>query len=307
MKTQKPLNGICPVCNNIFEHKKRGGSRKTYCSSECCRKDWIKNNPEKRKETLRKSACKPENIKRHKEYNRGYRFRKNYGLTENDVELQLHRQNYTCYGCLKKLSIGEARVDHCHNSGKFRGILCDSCNWALGFVRDSKATLRRLMTYLDYDKNKLSLYLMGALKNELRIPEIGNSLRAEGYFVMDEWITPGEHADENWQRYEKIRGRNYKEALRGIAATNIFLFDKTHIDMSDVGVLVLPCGKSAFLELGYAKGSGKKTFILLDGHEPPRYDIMPNFVDKVCFDIEELKEELKKIKINVTQQNILKE
>ena len=121
---------------------------------------------------------------------------------------------------------------------------------------------------------------------------------------MDEWITPGEHADENWQRYEKIRGRNYKEALKGIAATNIFLFDRSYIDISDVGVLVLPCGKSAFLELGYAKGCGKKTFILLDGHEPPRYDIMPNFVDKVCFDIEELKQELKKIKINFTIKNI---
>jgi len=300
MKTQKTLKDICPVCNNIFEHAKRSGKRKVYCSSECCRKDWVKNNPEKRKEIVRKSYYKPENRKKKLEWNRGYRFQKNYGLTENDVELQLHRQNYTCYGCLKKIDITEARVDHCHVSGKFRGILCDSCNWLLGNGRDNKATLRRLMAYLDYDKNKLSIYLMGALKNELRIPEIGNSLRSEGYFVMDEWITPGEHADENWQRYEKIRGRNYKEALKGIAATNIFLFDRSYIDISDVGVLVLPCGKSAFLELGYAKGRGKKTFILLDGQEPSRYDIMPNFADKICFDIEELKQELKKIKINQT-------
>jgi hypothetical protein len=138
---------------------------------------------------------------------------------------------------------------------------------------------------------------MGALKNELRIPEIGNELRLDGYDVMDEWVTPGEHADENWQRYEKIRGRTYKEALKGRAATNIFLFDRSYIDVFDVGVLVLPCGKSAFLELGYAKGRGKKTFILLDGQEPTRFDIMPNFADKVCYDLDELKAELKKITI----------
>lgn len=215
-----------------------------------------------------------------------------------DMEFQLNRQNYTCYGCLKKISKIDGNASFCHITGKFKGMLCNSCVQVLDCSKNDKSTLRRLMAYLDYDKSKLSVYLMGALKNELRIPEIGNVLRAEGYVVMDEWITPGEHADENWQRYEKIRGRNYQEALKGIAATNIFLFDRSYIDISDVGILVLPCGKSAFLELGYAKGCGKKTFILLDGQEPSRYDIMPNFADKVCFDLDELKTELKKIKIN---------
>jgi hypothetical protein len=112
---------------------------------------------------------------------------------------------------------------------------------------------------------------------------------------MDEWITPGEHADENWQRYEKIRGRNYKEALKGRAATNIFMFDRSYIDVFDVAILIMPCGKSGFLELGYAKGRSKKTFIFLDGKDPERYDIMPNFADKICLTLEELIQELKTI------------
>jgi len=292
-----PVQGICPVCNNIFDYTKRpqgGGKRQIYCSHKCCSLDWVKGNAKKRKAAVAKYDSKPENKEKKRKRGRLRRLKK-YGLTENDFEIQLHRQNYSCYGCLRKIDKKSARIDHCHVTGRFRGLLCDQCNWVLGYVRDNPIVLRRLMAYLDYRRSSLSIYLIGALKNEIRIPEIGNILREEGYDVMDEWITPGEHADENWQRYEKIRGRTYKQALCGRAATNIYLFDKSYIDIFDVAVCVMPAGKSAFIELGYAKGRGKKTFILLDGEDPERYDIMPNIVDKVCFDIEELKKELKEI------------
>lgn len=39
-------------------------------------------------------------------------------------------------------------VDHDHASGKVRGVLCFNCNQALGNVRDSQVTLRRLDRYL---------------------------------------------------------------------------------------------------------------------------------------------------------------
>jgi len=294
-----PKKGICPICDEIFEYSSRkqgGGRRQIYCSHKCAALDWTRHNTEKRKATIVEYASKPENKEKRKQQNRIYRLKTKYNLTENDLEIQLHRQNYSCYGCLKQIDKETARIDHVHDeSGKFRGLLCDSCNWALGFVKDNPQTLRRLMAYLNHDREKLSIYLIGALKNELRIPEIGNSLRTEGYDVMDEWITPGEHADENWQRYEKIRGRNYKEALKGRAATNIFMFDRSYIDVFDVAILIMPCGKSGFLELGYAKGRSKKTFIFLDGKDPERYDIMPNFADKICLTLEELIQELKTI------------
>lgn len=147
------------------------------------------------------------------------------------------------------------------------------------------------MAYLDYRRDKINIYLTGALKNP-RIPDIGNALRARGFDVMDEWFTPGEFADTNWQAYEKKRGRSYIEALKGRAATNIFLFDCSYLDHSDVVVLVMPAGKSAMLELGYAVGRGKRTYILLDGQDPERYDIMPNLVDGVCPTLDDLIKEL---------------
>lgn len=39
--------------------------------------------------------------------------------------------------------------DHCHNTGKFRGWLCDRCNKTLGIVKDSPDLLRKMAEYLD--------------------------------------------------------------------------------------------------------------------------------------------------------------
>lgn len=143
------------------------------------------------------------------------------------------------------------------------------------------------MAYLERDPAQVLVYIIGALKNP-RIPEIGKRVRSEGFDVMDEWYTPGEHADTNWQAYEQQRGRTYSEALRGRAATNVFLFDRSYIDLADIVVLTMPAGKSAMLELGYAKGRGKFTILYLDGVEPERYDVMPAFADTVVYSEEKL-------------------
>lgn len=39
--------------------------------------------------------------------------------------------------------------DHCHQSGQFRGWLCDPCNIVLGNVKDDPAILRRMISYLE--------------------------------------------------------------------------------------------------------------------------------------------------------------
>lgn len=40
-------------------------------------------------------------------------------------------------------------IDHCHATGKVRGLLCDACNLVLGYARDVSATLRAGAEYLD--------------------------------------------------------------------------------------------------------------------------------------------------------------
>ena len=135
-----------------------------------------------------------------------------------------------------------------------------------------------------------NIYVMGSLRNPL-IPEIGNRLRKEGHTAFEDWWGAGKIADDSWQAYENMRGRSYKEALKGIAANHIFKLDKEHLDKSDSGVLVMPAGKSAHLELGYLIGQGKPGYVLFD-KEPERFDVMYLFAKGIFFDIEELVTEL---------------
>lgn len=134
------------------------------------------------------------------------------------------------------------------------------------------------------------LYLIGSLRNPA-IPELGELLRTKGYDVFDDWYAAGPEADDHWQAYERGRGHTYPQALAGKAATNTFNYDKRNLDGCDAGILVMPAGKSAHLELGYLVGSGKTTFIYLP-EEPERFDVMYRFATHVCVGLESLLEKL---------------
>lgn len=135
-----------------------------------------------------------------------------------------------------------------------------------------------------------TVYLIGSLRNP-RIQEYARLLRSKGFDVFDDWHAAGPEADDKWQEYEQERGRSYSDALAGYHAQHVFEFDRFHLDRADIGVLVLPAGKSGHLELGYLIGRGKPGFVLLDG-ESGRFDVMYRFAKKACHSITELIEEL---------------
>ena len=120
-----------------------------------------------------------------------------------------------------------------------------------------------------------SIYLIGSLRNP-EVPKVAETLRIAGFDVFDDWYAAGPEADDYWQQYEKARGHSFAEALQGYAAGHVYAYDREHLDRCDMGVLLMPAGKSAHLELGYMAGRGKRTFILLD-KEPERYDVMYQF------------------------------
>lgn len=146
-----------------------------------------------------------------------------------------------------------------------------------------------------------NIYVIGSLRGP-RVPEVANQLRVAGHEVFDDWYAAGPEADDYWQKYEENRGHNYREALDGYAARNVFAFDKKHLDRNEIAVLVLPAGKSGHLELGYFIGSGKPGYILFDDDvENCRWDVMYQFTREykdddvvgVFFSVEELIDELK--------------
>ena len=135
------------------------------------------------------------------------------------------------------------------------------------------------------------IYLIGSLRNP-EIPHIGNRLREIGFEVFDDWFGAGKIADDSFQAYETLKGHSYKQALRGYGARHIFNFDRYHLDRAEIGILVLPAGKSGHLELGRMSGQGKPTYVLFD-KEPERWDQMYQFADDLFFSVEEMIDGLK--------------
>jgi hypothetical protein len=80
-------------------------------------------------------------------YRREERLKQVYGLSLQDYNAMVAQQGGVCRICKTK----PARplfVDHCHASGKVRGLLCHPCNAALGFMRDDPVIAAAATDYL---------------------------------------------------------------------------------------------------------------------------------------------------------------
>ena len=71
-----------------------------------------------------------------------------YGLTTEDYHRMLMEQNDACAIC-KQNSCVRLCVDHCHATGKVRGLLCHKCNSGLGLYNDDSNRLREAAAYVD--------------------------------------------------------------------------------------------------------------------------------------------------------------
>jgi hypothetical protein len=74
-----------------------------------------------------------------------------YGISPNDYDYMLERQGYRCAICLTEEpggSGGVFQVDHSHDTGFVRGLLCGSCNKAIGLLKEDPESLTRAILYL---------------------------------------------------------------------------------------------------------------------------------------------------------------
>ena len=124
----------CPTCGTSFE----GRSNKVYCSERC-----------------RKKAEKKRHYEKHgynKEYKRRHDLKNLYGITPDDYNRMFVEQKGCCAICgthqqeLKK----KLAVDHDHETGKVRGLLCRSCNTGIGLLKENKEILLAAISYLGY-------------------------------------------------------------------------------------------------------------------------------------------------------------
>lgn len=81
---------------------------------------------------------------------RAWLLKNTYGITSGEFDRMLEEQGGVCRICHKGPSgrFKHLCVDHCHTTGKVRGLLCHACNKSLGFLEDDPARIKRLIDYL---------------------------------------------------------------------------------------------------------------------------------------------------------------
>jgi hypothetical protein len=67
------------------------------------------------------------------------------GITQEQYDKMLDKSNHACEICH---STSDLVIDHCHDTEKVRGILCWSCNVALGHFKDNLSSLKKAIKYL---------------------------------------------------------------------------------------------------------------------------------------------------------------
>lgn len=109
--------------------------------------------PERHAENKRKRKEKyPEKVERQQaDAHRKFK----YGLSMEDYEVLLKKQIGVCAICNKPCSTGHRLcIDHEHETGGIRGLLCYKCNIAIGHLNDSPALLRKAANYLENAETK---------------------------------------------------------------------------------------------------------------------------------------------------------
>ena len=89
---------------------------------------------------------------------RNYYLKHKYGITEKQYDEMLELQHFGCAICKSvhtKSSVAKRLVvDHCHTTKKVRGLLCSSCNKAIGLLEDSTEFLSSAIRYLERNQDQ---------------------------------------------------------------------------------------------------------------------------------------------------------
>lgn len=96
------------------------------------------------------------NVEERRKKSRSTMLRSKYGITLDEYEKMFLEQGGVCAICLKpetshsnkKGPVDSLRVDHCHTTGRVRGLLCSECNFGISKFDDKLGLLISAVSYL---------------------------------------------------------------------------------------------------------------------------------------------------------------
>ena len=83
-------------------------------------------------------------------------YKRQYGITDAELAQMKQEQDNKCFLCGsegflmdKNKHVEKLAVDHCHETGKVRKLLCHNCNRALGLFKDNHDVIRKAADYVE--------------------------------------------------------------------------------------------------------------------------------------------------------------
>lgn len=101
----------------------------------------------------RASEKRQSNPRPYRLYYLEYRLRKKYGMTVEQYAALLETQGFKCVICRDSLIASDRSpcIDHCHQGGHVRSVLCTRCNSAIAMLRHSARIARAAVSYLELE------------------------------------------------------------------------------------------------------------------------------------------------------------
>ena len=132
------------VQNYLWKHDMEKSDKKRAYDKEWSRQYYLKN---KEKVNKRNREYRDNNLT----VNANNLLKKRYGITYEQYQEMCRDQDDRCKICgipSQDLSV-RLHIDHCHTTGKIRGLLCQNCNRGLGMFKDNQELLLKAKGYLD--------------------------------------------------------------------------------------------------------------------------------------------------------------
>jgi hypothetical protein len=133
----------CKACNQARKRERYAADPARYIAMV---RRWQRANPDRMRTYRNERNARPE-VKRQQ---RDMYYRRTYGVSADEVDAMLDAQNGRCAICGERAPdrLASMHLDHDHEHGQLRGLLCLSCNQGLGKFRDDPTVLLRAIVYL---------------------------------------------------------------------------------------------------------------------------------------------------------------
>lgn len=132
-------SGECRPCKNI-----RTGKWKKEHREKCN----LQKRKHREKYLERERKKQRNNYQKNKKRVKSYVLKQTYGITIEEYEARYDEQGGKCGCCGNTQERKRLFVDHCHSTGKIRGLLCGRCNTAIGLLGDNTEGVTRAIEYL---------------------------------------------------------------------------------------------------------------------------------------------------------------